>query len=154
MAPYEMCNGLVVPIVLVDRLYSFDKPDLIKAIQKPKKSEMSDEAFRTAAEELFDKIQQLADNLGATDEHRALNYLATRYSQIYTHTNAMFSRNFSLTAVEVIPSRLSATRKLVNVVATYTNRETDVTEKYYVRVDVTEKYPFLDKKLSPYYDRE
>ena len=64
------------------------------------------------------------------------------------------ARDFSLTGVEVVPSRLSGTRKLVDVIMSYTNRGTDVTEKYYVRVDVTEKFPFLDKKLSPYYDRQ
>ena len=34
------------------------------------------------------------------------------------------------------------------------NLNTDVVEKYYVRVDLTEKYPYLDKKLSPFYDRD
>jgi PatG C-terminal len=153
MAPPEMCNGLVVPIVLVDQLYSFNKPDLINAIPKPKDTAMTKEAIRTASEELFDRIQQLADNVGATDEHRAINYLAVRYPQIYNHTMAMHGRDYSLTSVDVVTSRLSGTRKLVDVVLTYSNRATDVTEKYYVRVDVTEKFPFLDKKLTPYYDR-
>jgi hypothetical protein len=30
---------------------------------------------------------------------------------------------------------------------------TDVTEKFFVRVDVTEEFPFLVTKMSPYYDR-
>ena len=34
----------------------------------------------------------------------------------------------------------------------YTNRRTDVTEKFFVRVDVTEMFPFLVTKLQPYYD--
>lgn len=154
MAPAEMCNGLVVPIVLVDRIYSFDKQDLLKAIKKPK--DATEDAFRSGANELFNRIQQMADNVGATDEHRALNYLSVRYPQIYTHTNDMLARDCSLTAVEVPPSRLSTAgnRRLVNVILTYTNRKTDVVEKYYVRVDVTEKFPYLDKKLTPYYDRE
>jgi len=29
----------------------------------------------------------------------------------------------------------------------------DVTEKYFVRVDVTEEFPFLVTRMSPYYDR-
>jgi hypothetical protein len=45
-------------------------------------------------------------------------------------------------------------RKLADVIFTFTNRNTDVVEKYFVRVDVTEKYPFLEKKWSPYYDRQ
>lgn len=35
----------------------------------------------------------------------------------------------------------------------YTNRNTDFREKFCVRVDVTEEFPFLVTKLGPYYDR-
>ena len=59
----------------------------------------------------------------------------------------------ALTAVEARPSRLSATCKVVDIIFAFTNRQTDVTEKYFVRVDVTEKFPFLVTKLSPYNDR-
>ena len=38
MAPPEMCNGLAEPIVLADQTYSFNKPELINAIIKPKES--------------------------------------------------------------------------------------------------------------------
>jgi hypothetical protein len=48
---------------------------------------------------------------------------------------------------------LSGTRKIVDVIFSYTNRTTDVVEKFFVRVDVTEEFPFLVTKLSPYYDR-
>jgi hypothetical protein len=33
------------------------------------------------------------------------------------------------------------------------NRNTDFTERFFVRVDATEGLPFLVTKLSPYYDR-
>ena len=154
LAPAEMCNGFIAPIVLVDRIYSFQKPELISTLKTPPESEMTDEELRRSADELFERIKQIADNVGATDEHRAVNYLAVRYPQIYTHTAEMFTQDFSLTRVEVLPSRLAGTRKLVNVIFTYTNRKTDVEEKYRVRVDVTEKYPFLEKRLSQYFDRE
>ena len=55
--------------------------------------------------------------------------------------------------MDVLPSRLSGTRKLVDVVISYTNRNTDFTEKFSVRCDMTEEFPFLVTKLSPYYDR-
>jgi hypothetical protein len=90
---------------------------------------------------------------GATDEHRALNYLAVRYPRIYEQTTEMFAGNSSLTAVETRPSRLSGTRKIIDVIFSYSNRQTDVIEKYFARVDVTEMWPFLVTKLSPYYDR-
>ncbi len=104
-------------------------------------------------EELFDRIMYMADNAGATDEHRTLNYLAVRYPPIYATAADAFGRNSALTGVEVRPSRLSGARNIVDVVFSYANRQTDVTEKFFVRVDVTEEFPFLVTKLSPYYDR-
>ena len=59
----------------------------------------------------------------------------------------------SLSAVEVRPSSLSGTRKIVDVIFSYNNRNTDYTEKYFVRCDMTEEFPFLVTKMSPYYDR-
>jgi hypothetical protein len=49
--------------------------------------------------------------------------------------------------------RLSGVRKVVDVIFSYTHRQTNVTEKYFTRVDVTEEFPFLVTRLSPYYDR-
>jgi hypothetical protein len=152
IAPPTMCNGLMVPIVVFDQIYSFDRVTLIKAIPKPEK--ISAAQFAPAAEELFHRIMQLTDNAGATDDHRALNYLALRYPGIYTKAAEAFAQDFSLTGVEVRPSPLSSTRKIVDVLFAYTNRNTDFTEKSCVRVDVTEEYPFLVSKMSPYYDRE
>ena len=51
------------------------------------------------------------------------------------------------------PSPLSGTRRIVDCIFSYTNRNTDYTEKYFVRCDVTEEFPYLVTKLSPYYDR-
>jgi hypothetical protein len=151
IAPPEMCNGLMVPIVVFDQIYSFDRAGLIQAIPKPDK--ISAEQFGPAAEELFNRIMQTTDNAGATDEHRALNYLAMRYPGIYGKAAEEFGRDFSLTGVEVRPSPLSSTRNIVDVIFSYTNRNTDFTEKSFVRVDVTEEFPFLVTKMSPYYDR-
>jgi hypothetical protein len=151
IAPPEMCNGLMVPIVVFDQIYSFDRESFIGAI--PKQGDTEDDAFQAASEEIFDRIMQLADNAGATDEHRALNYLAVRYPQIYARAAQAYQDNFSLTSVEVRPSRLSSTRKIVEVIFAFANRESDFTEKSAVSVDVTEEFPFLVRKLSPYYDR-
>jgi hypothetical protein len=151
IAPPEMCNGLMLPIVAFDQIYSFDRDSLIKAIPKPEKIKAAD--FHPAAEELFNRIMQMTDNAGATDEHRILNYVAMRYPAIYAKAAEQFAQDFSLTAVEVRPSPLGSTRKIVDVIFAYTNRNTDFTEKYFVRCDATEEFPFLVTKLSPYYDR-
>jgi hypothetical protein len=151
IAPPAACNGLMIPIVVFDQIYSFDVDQLVGSIPKPDK--ISDEAFQPAAQELFSRIMQLADNAGATDEHRALNYLAVRYPSIYVKTVELYAEESSLTGVEVRPSRLSGIRKVFDVIFSYRNRRTDVAEKFFVRVDVTEEFPFLVSKLSPFYDR-
>src|SRR5262252_11000256 len=151
IAPPQMCNGLMVPIVIFDQIYSFDRETLIKAIPRPEKTSVKE--FAPAAEELFDRIMQMTDNAGATDDYRALNYLAMRYQAIYAKAAEYFAQNCSLTSVDVNPSALSLTRNIVEVVFAYTNRNTDVVDKCFVRVDVTDEFPFLATKLSPYYDR-
>jgi hypothetical protein len=151
IAPPEVCNGLMVPIVVFDQIYSFDRDALIKAIPRPEKTPAKD--FAPAAAELFDRIMQMADNAGATDEHRALNYCAVRYPAIYANAAEAFARDSSLTAVDVRISPLSGTRNIVDIIFSYTNRNTDVAEKFFVRVDVTEEFPFFVTKMSPYYDR-
>ena len=99
------------------------------------------------------RILQMADNAGAGDEHRALNYLAVRYPAIYVQAAESHARSCSLTAVEVRPSRLTGVRKVVDAIFVYSHRQTDATEKFFTRVDVTGQFPFLVTKLSPYYDR-
>jgi hypothetical protein len=44
-------------------------------------------------------------------------------------------------------------RKILDVIFSFTNRSTDVAEKFFCRVDVTDEFPFLGTKMSPYYDR-
>jgi len=151
MATPDVCNGLLVPMVAFDQIYSFDRDSLIAAAAqtetKPK------ERFNESAGEMFDRIMQLTDNAGATDEHRALNYLTVRYPAIYARVAAAHERNLSLTAVDVRPSNLSGVRKIVEVIFSFTHRTHDVVEKEFVRVDVTEEFPFLLTKMSPYFDR-
>ena len=151
IAPPQMCNGLMIPLVVFDQIYSFDRDTLIKSIPKPDKT--SAKEFAPVAEEIFDRITQMTDNAGATNEHRALNYCAVRYQAIYAKAAEYYAANNSLTAVDVQPSPLSSTRNVVEVIFSYSNRNTDVTDKCYVRVDVTDEFPFLVTKLSPYYDR-
>ena len=151
IAPPEFCNGLMVPIVVFDQVYSFDRDALIKAIPRPEK--MTEKQFGPAAVEVFNRILQMTDNAGGTDDQRALNYLAMRYHGIYAKAAEEFERDFSLTGIHVLSSTLSGTRNLVDVIFSYTNRNTDFTEKFFVRADVTEEFPFLVTKISPYYDR-
>ena len=151
IASPEMCNGLMVPIVAFSQIYSFNREALITALPKPDKATAAQ--FAATAKHLFDRVIQLADNAGATDEHRALNYLVMRYETIYARAVDQHAGNCSLTSVDVQPSRMSGTRKILDVIFSYTNRNNDFTEKAFVRVDVTEEFPFLVTRLAEYYDR-
>jgi hypothetical protein len=147
IAPPEMCNGLMLPIVAFDQIYSFDRDSLIKAIPPAQ----SGKELAPAAEQVLDLILHMTDNAGATDEHRALNYLAVRYPAIYATAAEKFGQNLALTAVDVRPSALGGTRRILEVILSFTHRNTDVTEKMFTRVDMTEEFPFLVTKMSPYY---
>lgn len=147
----EASGGLAVPLVVVDQMYSFDVDGLIAAIPRPEA--IAEDQFSAAAEELYTRLMQLTDNAGATDEHRALNYLAVRYPAIYARAAEAYASESTLTGVEVRPSRLSGARRIVDVIFAFTHRRTDVLDAHFVRVDVTEMFPYLVTKLSPYYYR-
>jgi len=154
LAAPDTCGGIVVPVAAFDQLYSFQRDDLLAAIPMPDGTDEGDaDKFRRSAGELLDRIMQIADNSGSIDEHRALNYLAVRYPAIYANALEAHQGEKSLSAVEVRPSRLSEFEAILNVVFSYTHRRTDVTDKCFVRVDVSGEFPFLVSKLQPYYDR-
>lgn len=151
IAPPMMCNGLALPIVDVDHLYSFDQEALVESL--PVRSDDQQSQFAQTAREVFGRVRQIADNAGATDGHRALNYVSVRYPTVYTHTFDMHSNDWALTSVETLTSRLTGPRRIVDVVISYTHRERDVIERYFTRVDVTDEFPFLVTKLTPYFER-
>jgi hypothetical protein len=143
---------LRVPLLAFDQLYSFDRPGLMRSIPRPEKT--SAEKFGPMAEEVLDRILQMTGNTGAKDHDRACNYLAVRCFEIYHKAAEQFAKNASLTRVEVRPSPLGGGHRIVDVVFGYTDRSTDVVEKFCVRVNVENEFPFLEKKLSPCYDCE
>ncbi|KOV94951.1 hypothetical protein ADK65_30460 [Streptomyces sp. NRRL B-1140] len=151
VAPPELCNGLTVPVVVFEQIYSFDSGELIRAVERP--SEIPAEDFETASGKLLERLLQIGDNSGATDEHRAINYAAVRNEKIYQETVREYARGFRLSAVEVCPSRLSGSRRILDIVFSFTSRKVDVTEKSFMRIDVTEMFPFTRTNWSPYYDR-
>jgi hypothetical protein len=131
IAAPEVCNGLMIPIVAFDQIYSFGRDALIGAIPRPEK--IAAKAFEATPQEVFDRVM--------------------RYPAIYATVADAHGRNASLTGVDVRLSRLSGARKIVDVILSFTNRNNEFTEKFFTRVDVTEEFPFLVTRMSPYYDR-
>jgi hypothetical protein len=150
-APAHLCNGLSVPIVITGQIYSFDRAALLKSLPRP--DDIPADHFEAASQEIFDRIAHMADNTGATDEQRALNYLAVRYPGMYSYGATQYRQNLSLSAIDVRPTRGNGYRKMVDVVFSFTSRLNGISEKAYVRVDVTEQFPFLCSKLMPFYEK-
>jgi hypothetical protein len=150
LAPPDMCNGLTLPIVFFDQLYSFDRHSLLKSIPRP--SSIKADNFADICAQVLDQIISATDNAGATDEHRALNYMALRDPGLYAQVADCYSRDLALTSTETRPWRLSTSRKIVEIIHTFTHRKSGFIEKYRTRVDVQEEFPFLVSKIAPYYD--
>lgn len=149
VAPPAVCNGLMVPLVGFTQIYSFDLPSFLNAVPKPAKVDR--DAFRSAVEEILDRLLMMADNVGAQDEHRAVNYLALRYPALYTKAYELFAGGAALDALDVHPSTVGMTRNLLDVVFSFRNRATNFVERWSAKVDVTEEFPFLATGLSAYF---
>ncbi|MGD9672107.1 MAG: hypothetical protein AB7U98_01355 [Candidatus Nitrosocosmicus sp.] len=151
LASPHVCNGHMLPMVAVDQIYSFDREALVKSI--PKKKVENENQFENTAETLFNHIIQIADNAGITDEHRAINYLSVRFDEIYHKTQEMQDEDFWFNGIETRISRLSISRKIVDVILNYENRKNRVIRRWFVRVDVTEEFPFLASEMQEFYER-
>jgi PatG Domain len=150
VAPPEMCNGLSLPVVIFDQLYSFDRKSLLSSIPVP--NDVKPEEFSASAAEVLDRILSATDNAGSADERRALNYLALRYPGLYARVADCFARDFALTSIQGHPWPLSAARRIVEIRLAFTDRKNEFVEKYFVRVDVNDGFPFLVSSLAPYFD--
>ena len=79
--------------------------------------------------------------------------MIVRYPRIYAAVNEANVATSRLPASRSKSSSLSTMRTIVEVILSFTHRETDVVEKQFARVDVSEEYPFLVTKLGPYFER-
>ena len=140
-APAHLCNGLIVPILVFDQIYSFDREELVDAVPRPQTVDATN--FKSAAEDLVDRIIHVPDNAGATDEHRALNYLIVRYPAIYAQVAEQYERDFALTGIDVRLAAPVGGRQIANVVLSFANRKTTLVEEVVIGVDVTGKFPYL-----------
>ncbi len=95
---------------------------------------------------------QLSDNYGLTDADRAYNFLAARYK--IQNKNLDEIKKLGLVGVPVISSRLSGDRgRVVKVIFTLRGTERPVEAKYFIRVDVTHKFPVLVTPWQRYLER-
>ncbi|WP_039931926.1 hypothetical protein [Streptomyces viridochromogenes] len=141
------CGGIALPVLEFYQAYSFDRPSLYNAIEKP--DGMPAERFRATADEVLTKILQITENVGATPEDRAANFVACRYEAVYLKTFEAFADDYALTSIKVRPAAVGGDQGVMNFTVTYTSRTTDLTEKYSVLVSTRYMNPYLLTRLGP-----
>jgi hypothetical protein len=151
IASPEECNGLELPTVLVSRIFSFTVDELVQGIPRPEAmTDRQEGPFRTAAREVFNRVRQAGDNLGNTDEDRAKNFAIMRYQGLYAVAAQQFQNNYALQNIEARRSPRSGARSLMLVIFEFTERQTNVEDRYFMEVDVTEENPFLVSSMQPF----
>lgn len=146
LSPPDKCNGLTLPLALVDQIYFSDKETLIKSI--PKSDKVEAQAFERAAAEVFDRIMRMADNHGIGPD-RALNCAALRSGDLYRAVAEAFARDESLAGVEARYSPLSGPQEMVEITLSFVHRKTGVLSKQCMTMNTSGKFPFVVTPLAP-----
>ena len=138
----EMCNGLTLPIVVVEMVYNFNKPDLISKMPLPPGTDPTGEAkFRAAASETFEYVSQLV-SAGQQDGERALaKILLSDQDFYYTISNA-FAQDEQLLSVNLKPVLSVSPVSQIDVVVTTANRKTGMQRSTFARYNTQTKFPF------------
>jgi hypothetical protein len=157
LIPVDTSPGVTAPVLVADQFCSFKKREILGWCATASDATRARRRQAPAAsppdpERLFRMLVQSADNLGDSDEWRALNYLAVRYKYIY-QKYAEMADNYALVGIKVLPSRLWKDRRIVDPVFAFQNKTTAVVQKFFVRVDVTYLFPMIITQLSEYFDR-
>jgi Subtilase family/PatG C-terminal/PatG Domain len=127
----------------------------VRGAQTPEGIEvLVDQIFTIPPERLAPRghsyFAQLSDNYGLTDEDRAYNFLAARYtlpSEYFEET----SKEFALADVPVIYSKLGGSSgRVVRVIFTLRSTKSAAEKKYFVRVDVTHEFPIIINPWQQY----
>ncbi|MFI1659370.1 hypothetical protein ACH4ZU_31340 [Streptomyces sp. NPDC020472] len=152
VAPPSACQGLSVPVVSVVKTWGFDRRELLRAIDRPEGTPRKE--FEKVVGALLDRLLQLSDNAGTDPVGRVLNYLTVRCQEMYRKTYEKRAEGCVLSSVEAGPSRLSTrSQAVITVVFSYTSLQTNVVEKYFVRVGLAGFFPFPVTPFQEYFVR-
>jgi hypothetical protein len=152
MAGPGVCGGLLAPIVACDQLYSFGIDEWQASLESQLRPaldsrKITKKTFTAVAQEVFGQIVHSTENLGATDAHRALNYLLLQHPGIFLAA-AERSGKQTLDRIETRLIRGLGTRRVVAVILVFVELTTGVVERLFSRVDVTEEWPFISEGIE------
>jgi len=121
IAPPELCNGRSLPIVAAEIIETFDPELIVSALTVPAgKEEEFDNAVGDMLEALLTRF-----NTGATDEDRAINFLATRSSSLYQEAGLQAVAGNVMSFAYVRRAPVGGTgRNILQIVFEITRRDT------------------------------
>ena len=149
VAPKELSNDLPLRMVMCNHLYHFTTEALLQELNV---SNTTTTAIRVVLNALTTK-----PNIGASAFERAKNFIAYRYSTIYTKTagtdasddtnaeESQFLENLETKMSDNSPGRI-----LVDIIFTYQKNVSGRQSTFFVSVDVTDQFPFLHSNLTNY----
>jgi hypothetical protein len=149
MGPYIDICDVNRPLLVVDRISTttLTAPPPSPTPRRTRKSQAP--TAPPPVNPNFQRLVRWADNFGHTDGTRAINYLIARYEQLYSRLSDREQNGFNFDNIEVRESRLIGKRRIVDPVITFRNGTNGV-ERYFIRVDVTHKYPMHITDIEPY----
>lgn len=146
MAGPEVAGGVLAPIVACDQLYCFSqeewKASLAEQLAPAIKAErINRRNLNRVTKELFAQILNSTENIGATDAHRALNYVLVQHPGLFLAAAERAGKQV-LERIEARQVHGLGARRIVAVIVTFLDMATGVPERLFTRVDVTEEWPF------------
>lgn len=155
LAPPEACGGRQLPVVVCNQYMSFTQTAMVAALQGSKPAGEIDGAV--AQDMLRRMVLDAPDDAGEMPEHRALNYLALQYPDIYaqatsylqpTSLNNPWQQVMYFAGARAQPAEVQGTRVVMDIVLTYRERHTQDRLESTCKVDVTGQFPFLVTPLA------
>jgi hypothetical protein len=162
------CAASGLPTVVADQLLAFTLDEFAAALPDAdaapgeegpptgdppaRDDDQTRKQFQAVVRDVFTRFTRSADNRGIAEEHRARNYCALRYPNVYHAVLQAYREGKMLVGVDARHSHHAGARRVVSVRLTFRHHRTDVTERYHCLVDVTEVFPFLVTRLQPTFD--
>lgn len=169
-APAWMCNGVQLPVVSCEQVFSFTGQAFVNSIVAEARRDAAllqkitdslqgqnpppdiNEFLLKAANNAFSVLTLLGDNTGQTDEHRAINYLTFKSMALYKKEIEMELDGFRLNSVTAQPDALARTRRIQDVILVFAKTDAQEVRRFFTRVDVTGQFPFMLNELSLFFD--
>ncbi|MEO8350885.1 MAG: hypothetical protein ABI680_04085 [Chthoniobacteraceae bacterium] len=141
------CGGLLAPMMACDQIYTFTLKEFIDGLVQRVKlaglpSTKKAEALPAVAEDIFRRIAGSAENLGAEDGHRALNYFLVQHPGLFLAAVERANKAV-LDSIETRTTVGAMDTRIVTVVLTFIDHATGVPERLFCRIDVTDEWPFV-----------